>query len=495
MIICLFLIFYVSLIFTEDIWEDNFETETGWILSGEFEIDTPQGLGGEHGYPDPSAAYEGLKVLGVDLNGLGYYPGDYENNLTDREYYAISPPVDCSEYIDVQLSFMNWLNVEQPAYDHAYIDISNDNGSSWIEIWTNNAAIEDYNWAQENYDISNFADLNSNVRIRFSIGSTDYSWQYSGWNIDNLTVSGTSVDFGAIGGTVSDTQTGDPIHNAQIINQFGFTSSNESGNFLLTNIPEGIRSITVIALGYLDFYLDYIEVNADDTTYVICELEIDPNIPPEPQNLSAEIFDENNVHLWWDEPEYSDDILLAYNVYKNGIVIQSVLNEEYDDLNIINGIYYYFVTAVYDTGTSLPSNEVEVEINVSNVNNDQLTITNFQLTNYPNPFNPETTISFQFSNDPGMHQGRQNQSQLYNGTGKYEQTKLEIYNVKGQKVKTFDVTLSLCHGERSRTTSGNTLSVTWNGTDDNNKPVSSGIYFYKLKAGKFEKTRKMVLLK
>jgi hypothetical protein len=465
MIICLFLIFYVSLIFTEDIWEDNFETETGWVLSGEFEIDTPQGLGGDYGYPDPSAAYEGLKVLGVDLNGLGYYPGDYENNLTDREYYAISPPVDCSEYIDVQLSFMNWLNVEQPAYDHAYIDISNDNGSSWIEIWTNNTVITDNNWAQENYDISNIADLNSNVRIRFSIGSTDYSWQYSGWNIDNLIVTGTSVDFGAIGGEVSDTQTGDPIHNAQIINQFGFTSSNENGNFLLTNIPEGIRSITVIALGYLDLYLDNIEVFADDTTYVICELEIDPNIPPEPQNLSAEIFDENNVHLWWDEPEYSDDILLAYNVYKNGIVIQSVLNEEYDDLNLINGIYYYFVTAVYDTGTSLPSNEVEVEINVSNVNNDQLTITNFQLTNYPNPFNPETTISYSLKDNVKVL--------------------LKIYNIKGQKVRNL-VDEVLPAGEHT---------VIWDGRDSTDKRVGSGIYFYKLRAGDFQKVKKMILLK
>ena len=38
-------------------------------------------------------------------------------------------------------------------------------------------------------------------------------------------------------------------------------------------------------------------------------------------------------------------------------------------------------------------------------------------------------------------------------------------------------------------------SVVWNGTDDNGKSVSSGIYFYKLKTDNFEKTRKMILMK
>jgi len=90
----------------------------------------------------------------------------------------------------------------------------------------------------------------------------------------------------------------------------------------------------------------------------------------------------------------------------------------------------------------------------------------FELYNYPNPFNPSTEIRFT--------------------TKDAEDANIEIYNTKGQIVKFYPIpssSLSLIN------------STTWNGTDQNNKPVPSGIYFYKLKVGKEEQTRKMVLMK
>ena len=87
------------------------------------------------------------------------------------------------------------------------------------------------------------------------------------------------------------------------------------------------------------------------------------------------------------------------------------------------------------------------------------------LTNYPNPFNPATTISFDL------------------GTEKKESVKIEIYNVKGQKIKTFS-------------NLKNRDVITWNGKNEKNKPVSSGIYLYKLLLGKQTKaTHKCLLLK
>ena len=97
----------------------------------------------------------------------------------------------------------------------------------------------------------------------------------------------------------------------------------------------------------------------------------------------------------------------------------------------------------------------------------QLPFLDFQLSNYPNPFNPETTISFSLTAKDAKN------------------AKIEIYNVKGQKIKT------LLAGNLEK----GTQSVIWNGMDSNNKPIASGIYFYKLSAGKETAMKKMLLLK
>ena len=86
--------------------------------------------------------------------------------------------------------------------------------------------------------------------------------------------------------------------------------------------------------------------------------------------------------------------------------------------------------------------------------------------NYPNPFNPTTTISFSVTQTSPF-------------------VNLEIYNIKGQKVKTL-INDILPPGNHS---------VVWNGKNDNNENVSSGIYFYRITAGNFTDTKKCVILK
>lgn len=96
----------------------------------------------------------------------------------------------------------------------------------------------------------------------------------------------------------------------------------------------------------------------------------------------------------------------------------------------------------------------------------QLSIDNIQLSNYPNPFNPATTISYSILIA--------------------SKVELYIFNIKGHKIK------FLVNDEYEK---GN-HSIIWNGEDESGKPVSSGVYLYKLNLdGKTEAVKKCLLLK
>jgi len=98
-------------------------------------------------------------------------------------------------------------------------------------------------------------------------------------------------------------------------------------------------------------------------------------------------------------------------------------------------------------------------------NDDVAELTNYKATNYPNPFNPTTTIKL-------------------NNYTKTEEVTLVIYNVLGQAIK--NVTMH----------SQNDFEYKWNGLDNNHKPVSSGVYYYNIKSGSNTiSTSKMLLLK
>ena len=104
-------------------------------------------------------------------------------------------------------------------------------------------------------------------------------------------------------------------------------------------------------------------------------------------------------------------------------------------------------------------------IPVSNQDSDISVINSIIASNYPNPFNPETTISF---NMPEA--GKAN---------------LQIYNLRGQLVKTL----------LNKQVSAGPQNIIWNGTDTQNRSVASGVYFYRVKTGTQTIQKKMVLQK
>ncbi len=100
-----------------------------------------------------------------------------------------------------------------------------------------------------------------------------------------------------------------------------------------------------------------------------------------------------------------------------------------------------------------------------NIDDDVEPVTDLNATNYPNPFNPKTTIQF---NNPQAGE-----------------VTVDIYNLKGQLVKNL-VNRDMEQGVHK---------IVWNGTNNANNISASGVYFYKIKSGNATATKKIILMK
>jgi hypothetical protein len=171
------------------IFYDGFETNKGWNLTQDFEINTPFKKGGGHGNPDPAAAYGGTKVLGNDLTS----DGDYE--LNQPIAIATSPTFNCKYFKNVKLQFKRWLNTF--ISDNASIEISNNDGLTWNSIFSSYNYVVDKQWQNMEYNISSIADKSEKVKVRYTLGPTNSVWKFSGWNIDNLLFYGDTIIYDA----------------------------------------------------------------------------------------------------------------------------------------------------------------------------------------------------------------------------------------------------------------------------------------------------------
>ncbi len=88
--------------------------------------------------------------------------------------------------------------------------------------------------------------------------------------------------------------------------------------------------------------------------------------------------------------------------------------------------------------------------------------------NFPNPFNPSTVISYTIPDE-----------------SEEVAVKLSVFNIRGQQVKILV----------DETQEPGVYTINWEGTDSKGREMASGIYFYRMTAGRFVSTRKMVLLK
>ncbi len=160
----------------------NLDTSPGWTTQGLWQFGVPTGQSGSAGGPDPTSGHTGSNVYGYNLNG------GYSNNMP--ETYLITTPLDCVGVTDVELRFWKWLGIESSTWDHAHVAVSN-NGTNWVTVWEHTGgSFTDTAWSQMVFDISEVADDQPTVYVRWCMGPTDGSVTYCGWNIDDIEIWG-----------------------------------------------------------------------------------------------------------------------------------------------------------------------------------------------------------------------------------------------------------------------------------------------------------------
>jgi len=232
----------------------------------------------------------------------------------------------------------------------------------------------------------------------------------------------------------------------------------------------------ILATNYVDTNI----INQVTYTYYVVAVYTNPTGDSEPSNTVTAAGGEvlspvinlqhtvstDSVFLSWSVQARP---LTGFKVYRDGIPLATINNPatlSYIDTGLPNGVFIYYVTALYTLGESPPCDPVFATVDVTANPEEVVPVTATALVgNYPNPFNPRTTITYNIKNDAAVT--------------------LEVYDLKGRKIRT------LVSGK----VKAGSHSVIWKGDDNNGKPVSSGVYFTRMTCENYVSTRKLILMK
>jgi hypothetical protein len=286
----------------------------------------------------------------------------------------------------------------------------------------------------------------------------------------------TNTGRGGLRGMV-DLQSGGLNEGARVSTSSGqHRTTPESGEFWLRNVPPGVVRVMAEAQGYFPVTVDSVEVVANVT---LSGIDFTLSACPQPAGLVASDSLGTVIELDWSAVVHGD--LDGYNVYRsrfeNGEYIlvngEPVQGTHYvDGTPPDSGVYWYYVAAVYSNSgweaESFGSNKDWGALtNPDDVSEgEDLVPREFFLSqNYPNPFNPATSISYGLPQD--------------------SRVRIEVFNILGQNVRTLVDEDQQAGYKR----------VIWDGRDRNGRAVASGVYFYRLKAGDSQETKKMLMVK
>ena len=203
-------------------------------------------------------------------------------------------------------------------------------------------------------------------------------------------------------------------------------------------------------------------------------------VPAELASFAAEITGDTEVLLRWGVVSQTNN--LGWEVFRStddtvyerigDLVPGDGTVDEYRTYQFLDSnpplaeLVYYYLKQVDLDGSSTRSQVVEVFFGVTVIDQGLVPSVNALAQNFPNPFNPETTIRFDLSEAAPVT--------------------LTVYDATGQTVRT------LVDGENL---SAGTFSRVWDGLNRNGQAVGSGVYFYEIRAGSFNSMKKMTLVR
>ncbi|HQO17901.1 MAG TPA: FlgD immunoglobulin-like domain containing protein, partial [Candidatus Cloacimonas sp.] len=319
-------------------------------------------------------------------------------------------------------------------------------------------------WVFARFNLSGYA--NQNVQFRFTFAS-DGGVTGDGWFIDDVRTTGFVEFAGKVFGTVTSGNPDIDFSKVNVQNSNSWITHPDAEGHYNIYLPIGVHSLSAFADGYL--------------TSTSAEITLSLANPSAQQDFYLGYFapatgltvsvSNSVLTLSWNPPELSEYPLSHYEIFRRtnagafasvDITALPLYTETFETLGTD---YYYYVVCVYEQGCSLPSEIIHYQYLTANEDPENPALVTELLNNYPNPFNPETAIRFTLKETAP--------------------TIISVFNVKGQLVNTL-VDGVLPAGKHQ---------VVWNGKDNCNHNVASGMYFYRLESRNYSCVKKMLLLK
>ncbi len=392
---------------------------------------------------------------------VGYYPLS-TNALEFPDTYITSTstlPLIITNYLDTPVS--GTISIDTAAFTGNLTNF-NIEGSSSIttEISFAPTAVQDYTGV-----LTIAGNLQNHPVITVNLSGTGYS--NTAPTVTNLVVAGPPVLYQPQSASY------------EFVDADGNTEGNstfqwfriEAGTPLpIANANEEVYRAVGVDLGFpIAVQVTPIDQHGMAGTPVMSPPTLPIEVLPPPQNLQAALLPSATVALSWERPEHFGVRGLAgYRLYRDGANHASIPDPatlSYSDANVPVGTHQYWVCSLFNDPLMLsaPSNVVFVTVGVGA--DDQLAPAGIAVSVSPNPFTSNALISLQSKAGARMD--------------------FTVYNLRGQIVKDVKLTAG----------PDGTASFNWDGTDNQGRPLNSGVYHYRMASAGKVKQGRLVLMR